>query len=268
MLPSSGASIRRFVAVAVLLVLVAAGVAFARAQPLSEAHTLARAVRLHHPLDEVWAAVLDLGAQPSWRSDLVAMERQPDVRGHEVWREVPRAGGPVTWETVETLPDRRLVRCVVDQDGPYGGCLTIEIIRRDDGAIVTIAEKFKVHSAFFRYTNTVYGRRARLDTFLTDLGRKFGEPAPRIADLPKDLRDPPKAAAEPVEGAPTEPVEGAPETQPTPLDPVAAGASAEEVGPSGAGPSGAGLSGAGPSPGATGPAGPRQLGPPEAPGNP
>lgn len=178
---------------AAFLAFVAAGVAFARAKPMSEAHTLARAVRLYHPLDDVWAAVLDLQAQPTWRSDLAAMERQPDVRGHEVWREVPRGGPAVTFETAETLKDRRLVRCVVDQGAPYGGCITIEIIRRDDGAIVTIAEKFKVHSAWFRYTNTVAGRRARLDAFLTDLGRKFGEQSPRIADLPKDLRDVPVA---------------------------------------------------------------------------
>ncbi|MDP2306766.1 MAG: hypothetical protein Q8P18_12145 [Pseudomonadota bacterium] len=189
---------------------------------MSEAHTLARAVRLYHPLADVWAAVLDLGAHATWRSDLVAMERQSDVRGHEVWREVPRSGAPVTFETAETLPDRRLVRCVVDQGAPYGGCVTIEIIRRDDGAIVTIAEKFKVHSAWFRYTNTVAGRRARLDAWLTDLGRKFGEQAPRIADLPKDLRDVPVVTPE---VTPEEPAEGpvatpaltpTPETAPAP----------------------------------------------------
>lgn len=198
----SGVPIRRYVALAAFLALLGAGVLFARAQPMDEAHTLARAVRLHHPMEEVWAAVLDVGAQPTWRSDLSAMEAQPEVRGHEVWREVPRSGPPVTFETVETLKDRRLVRCVVDQDAPYGGCVTIEIIRRDDGAIVTVAEKFKVHSAWFRYTNTVAGRRARLDAFLTDLGRTFGEDAPRIADLPKDLRDlpAPEAARPPSPG--------------------------------------------------------------------
>ncbi len=217
----SGALIRRYLALAAVLLLVAAGALFARAQPLSEAHTLARAVRLHHPLEEVWAAVLDLGTHPTWRSDLAAMERQPDVRGNEVWREVPRgglfAGGPVTWETAETLKDRRLVRCVVDQDGPFGGCVTIEIIRRDDGAILTISEKLKVHSALFRWTHTVASRRARLDDFLTDLGARFGESAPRIADLPKDLRDPPAVAAPgdepPATGAPA--ALGPPEAPPT-----------------------------------------------------
>lgn len=180
---------------------------------MSEAHSLARAVRLYHPLDEVWPVVLDLAAHPTWRSDLAGIERQPDLRGHEVWREVPRSGPPVTFETAEKLKDRRLLRCVVDQDGPYGGCVTIEIIRRDDGAIVTIAEKFKVHSTWFRYTNTVAGRRARLDQFLTDLGRKFGEQAPRIADLPKDLRDlavpAPATATEAAPAAATEASPGA-----------------------------------------------------------
>ena len=126
-----------------------------------------------------------------WRTDLASVERQPDLRGHEVWREVPKSGRPITWETVETLKDRRLVRCVVDADGPFGGCVTVEIIRRDDGAIVTLAERLKVRDTFFRWTNTVEGRKARLDAWLTDLGHVFSEEA-WIADLPKDLRDPPK----------------------------------------------------------------------------
>ncbi len=137
--------------------------------------------------------VLDLSRHAEWRSDLASIERLPDVRGHEVWREVPKRGAPTTWETVEVLKDRRLLRCVVDQDGPYGGCVTVEIIRREDGAIVTIAEKLKVHSLAFRFTNTVAGRRDRLDAWLSDLGRKFGEEV-RLADLPKDLRDPPAPA--------------------------------------------------------------------------
>lgn len=168
-----------------------AGLVFWRAEPLSEAHQLARAGRYYTPLPDVWAKVLDLSKHAEWRSDLAGIERLEDVRGHEVWREIPKRGKPTTWETVETLKDRRLVRCVIDQGGDFGGCVTVEIIRRDDGAIVTIAERLKIHSSVFRFTNTVAGRRARLDTWLGDLGRAFGE-TPRVADLPKDLRDPPK----------------------------------------------------------------------------
>jgi hypothetical protein len=189
-------TIARALAVVFVVLLLAAGGALWYAQPLSEAHALSRAGRFYTPLDDVWAVVLDIEKYPEWRSDLAGVERQPDMRGHEVWREIPKSGPPVTWETVEVLKDRRLVRCVVDQGGDFGGCVTAEIIRRDDGAIVTIAEKFKVHSTLFRYTNTVTGRRARLDTWLTDLGKKFGGTV-RVADLPKDLRDPP---APPVEG--------------------------------------------------------------------
>lgn len=198
--PHSGAPIRRVLPLLILLAFAAAGFALWRAQPLSEAHAVARAGRYYAPMTDVWAAVLDLGEHPEWRSDLAKIERLEDVRGHEVWRETPKSGAPTTWETVETLKDRRLVRCVIDQGGPYGGCVTVEIIRRGDGAIVTIAEKLTVHSAWFRWTNTVSGRRARLDTFLEDLGGKFGASDTRVADLPKDLRDPPKApepAAEP-----------------------------------------------------------------------
>ncbi len=206
---------RRALLIALCSLLVALVAALVQAKPLSEAHQVARAARYYTPLEDVWAAVLDLDAYASWRTDLAAMERQEDVRGHAVWREVskgfsPFRAGPVTYETVETLKDRRLVRCVTDQGGPFGGCLTVEIIRRDDGAIVTFAERLKVRSALFRYTHTVAGRRGAVDQWLADLGRKFGE-EPRIADLPKDLRDRPEPA-EPAspEAAPSEVVPPSP----------------------------------------------------------
>ncbi len=159
--------------------------------------------------------VLDLSKHATWRTDLASMERLPDLRGHEVWREVPKRGAATTWETVETLPDRRLLRCIVDQDGPYGGCVTIEIIRRPDGAIVTVSEKLTVHSDLFRFTNTVAGRRDRLDTWLGDLGRALGE-TPRVADLPKDLRDPPAPTAPAPAPAPAPEAAPAPDAAPGP----------------------------------------------------
>lgn len=215
-------SLRRAVVFALVVLLLGAGAAFYKAQPLSEAHTLARAGRFYHPLADVWAAVMDIGSYATWRTDLDRVERLDDLRGHELWREVPKSGPAITWETAETIKDRRLVRCVTDTDGAFGGCLTVEIIRRDDGAIVTIAERFKVKSALFRWTNTVSGRRSGLDRWLKDLGRKFEEDT-WIADLPKDLRDPPKpkveaeaeAAPEPEAASGPVPV-GAPEPGPDP----------------------------------------------------
>ena len=164
-------------------------------QPLDASHALSRTARYHASLADVWAAVALLETHASWRTDLARMEPQPELRGHAVWREVPQRGEPVTYETVESLNERRLLRCVVDTDGPFGGCVTIELIRREDGALVTISERLKIKSSWFRYTNTVSGRRERLDTFLRDLGALLGE-SPRIADQPKELRDPPPTAAD------------------------------------------------------------------------
>ena len=80
-----------------ILALVAAGIGlYVRAQPLSEAHSLSRAARYRHPLADVWAVVLDVGKYAEWRTDLASVERQADVRGHEVWREVPKRGSTAT----------------------------------------------------------------------------------------------------------------------------------------------------------------------------
>lgn len=176
-----------------LLALAIAAVAWATTGALPEAHKVARSGRYTVPKEDVWALVSDLEGAAAWRTDLAKVERLPDVRGHAVYRETHRDGETVSLETVETIPNRRLVRCVVDQGGPFGGCWTVEVAPRDDGSVVTLTEALTVHSAWFRLTHGVAGRKARLDAWLRAIGAKFGV-EPRLADLPRELNVPRKAA--------------------------------------------------------------------------
>jgi hypothetical protein len=155
---------------------------------LQKAHRLTRAGRFPAARAEAWSAVRALEGQVAWRTDLDARTRLPDVRGHSVWRETWPDGESVAWETVEIQGDRRLVRCVVDQDGPFGGCWTIEVSPRDDQSVVTVTEQLTVHDAWYARTHDVASRQARLDAFLHAMGGPLGAPA--LADAAKDLREP------------------------------------------------------------------------------
>jgi hypothetical protein len=176
--------------VLILVALVAGAAAwwFARPPSLPKDHRLSRAGRFAASRDAAWAAVDRIDADASWRTDLRARERQPDVRGHRVWRETWPDDESVTFETVERVGDRKLVRCVVDQGGPFGGCWTLEVAPRGEESVVTVSEQLTIHDGLYARTHDVADRRERLDGALIALGEALGG-APRLADSAKDLRD-------------------------------------------------------------------------------
>jgi hypothetical protein len=178
---------RSLLLVPALLVLAGAGGAgWVGTQSLPESSTILRAGRFHQTTDTMWDTVSDIADSAAWRTDLRALDRQPDVRGHEVWRETRKDGEIDTLETADEIGRRRLVRCVVDQGGPYGGCWTIEVMPRDKESVVTIQEALSIHDRLWRFTHFARDRRAALDAFLLALGQKFGE-TPKLADKAQGL---------------------------------------------------------------------------------
>lgn len=166
--------------------LIAGSVGVVGYRQLPESSKVARSARYYGGTSkEIWAAVTAIESWPTWRTDMDALEQLPNTRGHATWRETT-GGETLTWETVETLPDRRLTQCVADADGPYGGCRTWEMVVRDDGAILTIIESIRIKSRVFRLMNSVGGRKARLDDTLDALGKKFGETPPK-RDVVREL---------------------------------------------------------------------------------
>lgn len=138
-------------------------------------HVASRTVRLSRPPEEVWKAITDFAAHPSWRADLKTMERLPDRDGHAVWREVRRTG-PMTLELVESQPPSRLVTRIADRNLPFGGSWTYEIRGSEGGSLVTISENGEIYNPVFRLmARYVFGYHATMDAYLTALGKKFGE---------------------------------------------------------------------------------------------
>lgn len=194
---------RRVAIVSLVVLAVLAGLGFWRWQvALPQSYKLVRAARYHaHNADELWKIVADFGNALSWRNDLKGMEALPKVRGHEVWRESWADGRTVTLETVEVLEGRRMIRCVVDQGGPFGGCWTMEVMDRDGGdCAIAITEALTIHSPWMRLATTTGDRKEFLNVWLAAIWKKLGAPSPRYGDSMVEVSRPPKVE-KPVEEA-------------------------------------------------------------------
>ena len=51
---------------------------------LPKVHTASKTLRLKQTPEEVWRAITDYAAMPSWRTDVAKIERLPDQNGHQV----------------------------------------------------------------------------------------------------------------------------------------------------------------------------------------
>jgi uncharacterized protein YndB with AHSA1/START domain len=152
----------------VLLVVLAIGAT------LPEEHVAARRISLPVRPPEVWAALTDVSAFPSWRPKV----KQVDVLGTDPlrWRETGR-DGKITFEVTAADEPRRLVSRITDDTLPFGGTWTYEIAPAGDGSTVTVTEHGEVRNVLFRFVSRfVMGHTATIDGYLTALGERFGHP--------------------------------------------------------------------------------------------
>src|SRR5262245_14448619 len=139
-------------------------------------HVASRSLRTKQPPEAVWNVVSDFAAVPIWHPEVRSVERLPDRRGHDVWRETDRRGYPMQLETVEALAPRRLVRAIADEHGPFSGQWEFDITAADGGSRVTLTERGQIPNPFFRFmfrmfmTPTWY-----LELYLKALAVKLGD---------------------------------------------------------------------------------------------
>ena len=80
-----------------------------------------------------------------------------------------------------------------------------EIYDRDGGdCAIAITEGLTIHSPWMRLTTTTNDRKAFLDTWLTAIGAKLGDPNPRFGDSMVEVSRPPKNEVPPAEAPPAE----------------------------------------------------------------
>ena len=142
---------------------------------IPKAHVASRKARFNQTPETVWDAITDFQGQPSWRTGLTRVERLPDRDGKAVWRETNRRTAPLTMMIMTSDPPHRMVGQIVDNKS-FGGTWTYEITPTERGCELTITENGEIYNPIFRvFARFVFGYTATMETYLKQLGTKFGE---------------------------------------------------------------------------------------------
>jgi len=149
---------------------------------LPKSHVASVSARYAAPPDSIWATLTDVTAFPQWRGDVKRIELLPDENGQRGWRE---HGGQdvITYRVVESAAPRRLVSRIADENLPYGGSWTYELVPADSGTRLTITENGEVYNPIFRFASRfIIGHTGTMESVLRALGTKHGETiTPEIA---------------------------------------------------------------------------------------
>jgi uncharacterized protein YndB with AHSA1/START domain len=138
-------------------------------------HVASRSARFHQPPDSVWAAITNVTAYPTWRTDVTNVDPLPPENGRARW--IEEGGGQrITFEVAESDAPRRLVVRIADAGLPFGGTWTYVLDPADGGARLAITENGEVYNPIFRFmARYVFGHAATMEKYLTALGRHFGQ---------------------------------------------------------------------------------------------
>ena len=142
---------------------------------IPKSHVASRTARFNQTPQTVWDAITDFQGQTSWRTSLTKVEHLPDRDGKAVWRETNRRTGTLAMMITTSDPPHRMVSQIVDNKS-FGGTWTYEISSTDAGCELTITERGEIYHPIFRvFARFVFGYTATMETYLKQLGTKFGE---------------------------------------------------------------------------------------------
>jgi hypothetical protein len=122
----------------------------------------------------VWAAITDVAAFPSWRSDVETVVPLAPRDGKPVWRETSHRGSSITYYAETWEPPRHLVTRIIDKDLPFGGSWDYAISPSGTGATITITENGEIYNPVFRVVSRFMGNTSTIDAYLAALATKLG----------------------------------------------------------------------------------------------
>jgi hypothetical protein len=156
------------------LVLLVAAMAMVGAM-LPRDHHISRKARFHVAPDALFAV---LAGPPDWRTGVKAYGVLPDRDGRKRWWEEDTHGHKIAFELVEANPPERLVTRIAQAGLPFGGGWTFEISPlAGGGAELRIREDGEISNPIFRFiARFLFGYTGSIETYLRDMGAKFGEP--------------------------------------------------------------------------------------------
>ncbi|MFI5210938.1 MAG: SRPBCC domain-containing protein [Gemmatimonadales bacterium] len=164
------------VALAVVIALVVVVVIIGALLPRD--HRASSRITLKQPPEAIWAVISDPGGVPAWWPDLTSSQPQPSLDGHARWQQTTKDGNVMVLEVEQSEPPRLLKTLIVTRPGDsFGGTWTYVLTPSDSGTTVTIAEDGWVANPIFRVMMHAMGTHRTLDSYLTALALRFGEPA-------------------------------------------------------------------------------------------
>jgi len=140
-------------------------------------HKVSRAVQIKQSPQAIWDAINDHAHEAQWRSDITSVDSLPARDGKPVWKETYKDGNTLNLVTTESRPPTRMVREIADA-GPFSGRWEIDIQSNGAGSTVRITEIGRIPNPFFRFASKyIMGQTTQMERYLTNLAKKFGEPA-------------------------------------------------------------------------------------------
>lgn len=117
-----------------------------------------------------------LAGPPDWRTGVKAFGVLPEEGGRKRWWEGDDHGHKVAYELVQDAPPRRMAVRLADPGLPFSGTWTFDIAPVEGGSELRVSEDGEIHSSIYRFlARFVVGYTASIETYLRDLGVKFGE---------------------------------------------------------------------------------------------
>ncbi len=137
----------------------------------AERTSTSRAV-VGRPPETVWRVLTDLDGMPLWRSDVIAVERLPDLMGKPAWRELGR-DGPRVVELSLADPPRRLVIQAAAGGEPKLPMRTFDLVSTPLGTEVTVTERISSRNPFRRVLVRLKLPRPAIERFLRELTQRL-----------------------------------------------------------------------------------------------
>lgn len=123
--------------------------------------------------EAVWRVLTDLEGMPSWRSDLVRIERLPEADGRMTWLEIGR-GEDQVMELTESDPPRRLVIHRREDGRPGLPERVVQLRATINGTLVTVTERAQVGNPLARVLVRLGAGESPADRLLADLHDRLG----------------------------------------------------------------------------------------------
>jgi hypothetical protein len=165
-----------FIVVAIIVgIALLAGIIALLGSRLPKTHVASRSILLHRSPHDVYAVARDFASAPTWRSDVKRIDVEQNSGGPLHFREEGK-NGTINYELAEDVPAQRMVTRILDQDLGFSGKWTYMFAAENGGTRVTIREDGEVSNVLFRFMSRyVFGHTATIDSYLTSLGKRFGE---------------------------------------------------------------------------------------------